>query len=260
MALELYHSDHSTCSQKVRICLAEKGLDWESHVLHFQTGDHLTPEYLKLNPNGVVPTLVHDGEPLIESSVIVEYLDEMFPEPSLVPSDPMQRGRLRAWMRYMEEVPTPAVRVPSFNRVFRPLRYENATQEEFEARIARMPLRKAFYRRMGRIDGFSQDEMDNALAQIRQTCERIDAAIKANGGPWIMGAQYTLIDVTLTPLIQRMADMGYDYLWKDDLPDMVGWFDRVRARPSFSTAFYANTNLSDKYGEYLKQEAGNDND
>ena len=90
---------------------------------------------------------------------------------------------------------------------------------------------------MGRIEGFSQDEMDNALSQIRQTCERIDAAIRDNFGPWIMGEQYTLIDVTLTPLIQRMADMDYGYLWQGDLPDMVGRFDRVRARPSFSTAF-----------------------
>jgi glutathione S-transferase len=131
MGLELYHSDHSTCSQKVRICLAEKGLDWESYVLHFASGDHLTPEYLKLNPNGVVPTLIYGGEPVIESSMIVEYLDEIHPAPSLFPADALGRARLRIWMRYMEEMPTPAVRVPSFNKVFRPLRYENASQADF---------------------------------------------------------------------------------------------------------------------------------
>ena len=258
MGLELYHSDHSTCSQKVRICLAEKGLDWESHVLHFASGDHLTPEYLKLNPNGVVPTLIHDGEPVIESSVIVEYLDEIHPEPALSPADALGRARLRSWMRYMEEVPTPAVRVPSFNKVFRPLRYENATEEEFEARIEKMPLRKAFYRRMGRIDGFSEAEMDNAIAQIRQTCERIDAAIRETGGPWILGDQYTLIDVTLTPLIQRMADMGYAPIWEPDRPEMTAWFERIKARPSFDQAFYKNTNLSEKYGEYLTSEEDRD--
>ncbi|MBS27810.1 MAG: glutathione S-transferase [Alphaproteobacteria bacterium] len=258
MGLELYHSDHSTCSQKVRICLAEKGLEWESHVLHFATGDHLTPEYLKLNPNGVVPTLIHDGEPVIESSVIVEYLDEIYPDPPLSPSDALGRARLRSWMRYMEEVPTPAVRVPSFNRVFRPLRYENASEEEFQARVEKMPLRKAFYRRMGRIDGFSTEEVDNALAQIRQTTERIDASVRDTRGPWIMGAQYTLIDATLTPLIQRMADMSYGRLWEDDLPEMTAWFARIKARPSFDVAFYANTNLSEKYGEYLAPEDESD--
>ncbi|HCP01154.1 MAG: glutathione S-transferase [Alphaproteobacteria bacterium] len=251
MKLELYHSDHSTCSQKVRICLAEKGLDWDSHVLHFSSGDHLTPEYLKLNPNGVVPTLVHNGEPVIESSVIVEYLDEIYPEPSLSPTDPLLRARLRSWMRYMEEVPTPAVRVPSFNKVFRPLRYENATPEDFEARIEKMPLRKAFYRRMGQVDGFSEEEMDNAIAQIRQTCERIDLAVHEIGGPWVLGSQYTLIDVTLTPLIQRMADLGYSHIWKSDFPTVVAWFERIKSRPSFDKAFYANTNVSEKYPQFF---------
>ncbi|MEH6754765.1 MAG: glutathione S-transferase family protein [Alphaproteobacteria bacterium] len=252
MALELYHSGHSTCSQKVRICLAEKGIEWTSHELHFATGDHLTPEYLKLNPNGVVPTLVHDGEPIIESSVIVEYLDEIFPEPSLVPRAPLPRARLRVWMRYMEEVPTPAVRVPSFNQVFRPLRYENMPEEEFQERVEKLPLRKAFYRRMGRIDGFAESEVDNALGQIRQTAERVNAAVIQSGGPWILGSDYTLIDVTLTPLIQRMADLGYAKLWEDDLPEMTAWFGRIQMRPSFDIAFYPGTNVSEKYPQFFK--------
>ena len=252
MTLELYHSGHSTCSQKVRICLAEKSLDWVGHEMRFSSGDHLTPDYLLLNPNGVVPTLIHDGEPLIESSVIVEYLDEIFPEPSLAPREPLARARLRVWMRYMEEVPTPAVRVPSFNQVFRPLRYENMAEAEFQARVEKLPLRKAFYRRRGQIDGFAQAELDNALGQIRQTAERIDKAISETGGPWILGADYTLIDVTLTPLIQRMADLGYAKLWEEDLPGMVGWFDRIKSRPSFDVAFYPGTNVSEKYPQFFE--------
>lgn len=255
MTLELYHSGHSTCSQKVRIVLAEKGVDWQGHEMSFSAGDHLTPEYLKLNPNGVVPTLVHDGAPVIESSVIVEYLDELYPEPSLVPADPLARARMRSWMRYMEEVPTPAVRVPSFNKVFRPLRYENMDEADFQARVERMPLRKAFYRRMGRTDGFSEQEVADSLERIRQTCERIETAIADNGGPWIMGDQYTLIDATLTPLIQRMADLGYASIWAEDLPAMTAWFEAVKARPSFATAFYANTNISEKYSQFFRKGA-----
>jgi glutathione S-transferase len=83
--LELYHNIISTCSQKVRLCFAEKGLTYVDRHFEFRDGGHLSPEYLKLNPNGVVPTLVHDGNPVIDSSVIVEYLDEAFPETSLTP-------------------------------------------------------------------------------------------------------------------------------------------------------------------------------
>ena len=57
--LTLYHANHSTCSQKVRLCLAEKKLSWESQLVNLATNEHLAPEYLQLNPNGVVPTLDH---------------------------------------------------------------------------------------------------------------------------------------------------------------------------------------------------------
>lgn len=118
--LELYHAHISTCSQKVRLCLAEKGLTWTSHPIEFATGEHLTAAYLQLNPNGVVPTLVDDGRPVIDSSVICEYLEEIAAntETTLTPGTPYDRARVRAWLRYIEEVPTAAIRVPSFNGLF----------------------------------------------------------------------------------------------------------------------------------------------
>ena len=67
--LELYHANHSTCSQKVRLCMAEKGLKYKSHLIDLGAKEQLDPEYLKINPNGVVPSLVHDGLIVIDSSV-----------------------------------------------------------------------------------------------------------------------------------------------------------------------------------------------
>jgi len=88
MSLELYHSVNSVCAQKVRVALAEKGLEYESHLMTLR-GDQFDPAYMKLNPNAVVPTLVHDGRIVIESSVILYYLDEAFPSPALMPRDPL---------------------------------------------------------------------------------------------------------------------------------------------------------------------------
>ena len=82
MTLELYNFPASTCSLKVRICLAEKDLKWIDHSFKPHENKHLTQDYLAINPNGVVPTLVHDGTPIIDSSTILEYLDEAFPERS----------------------------------------------------------------------------------------------------------------------------------------------------------------------------------
>ena len=105
MTLELYNSPFSTCSQKTRMCLHEKGLKWENHDVDLLKFEQLSPEYLAINPHGVVPTLVHDGTPIIDSSVIIEYLDEAFPEPGLSPSDLKSRAGMRAWMRYFEDSP-----------------------------------------------------------------------------------------------------------------------------------------------------------
>ena len=116
--LQLYHASHSTCSQKVRIVLHEKGLTFEDIRLDLAKKEQLEPHYLVLNPNGVVPTLVDDGEPVVDSSVICEYLDEKYPQNPLAPSGLIQRANMRSWMRYLEEVPTTAIRMPSFNRAF----------------------------------------------------------------------------------------------------------------------------------------------
>jgi glutathione S-transferase len=74
--LELYTNPMSPCAQKVRIVLAEKGLEWTPHQVSLKDKENLEPWYLELNPLGVVPTLVHDGKPVIESSIICEYLDD----------------------------------------------------------------------------------------------------------------------------------------------------------------------------------------
>ena len=103
--LELYHYDRSTAAQKIRIALAEKDLEWSSRILDTSVGvrEHLRPEYLKLNPRGLVPTLVHDGQPICESQVILEYLEDAFPEYSLRPADPVERARMRLWTKVIDE-------------------------------------------------------------------------------------------------------------------------------------------------------------
>ena len=153
MVLELYHSDYSTCSQKVRLAMAEKGVTFVDHQINVRKGDHLSPEYLAMNPNGVVPTLVHDGGVVTDSSVIIEYLDEVFPDPPLSPADPLGRGRMRSWLRFLEEVPTVAIRYPSFQKVF-VRHFTGLDPEAFDEAARKRPLRTKFYREMGQ-DGFA---------------------------------------------------------------------------------------------------------
>src|SRR4051794_12882738 len=93
----LHHGWRSSASRRVRLCLEEKGLTYESHVVDMARLEHHSPEYLKINPNGVIPTLIHDGRPLHESGTICEYLDEAFPDPPLRPNAPYERALMRNW-------------------------------------------------------------------------------------------------------------------------------------------------------------------
>jgi glutathione S-transferase len=117
--IELYHNDMSVCAQKVRFALAEKELSWQGHHLSLRIGDQQKPEYLKLNPNAVVPTLVDNGTVIIESTVINEYLDDAYPEQRLRPADVAERARMRLWTKQLDESVHAATSVVSSAIAFR---------------------------------------------------------------------------------------------------------------------------------------------
>ena len=97
--LILYHHNISVCAQKVRIALAEKDLSWQGVHVDLMQGQHLKPEFLKVNPRGLVPVLVHDGDPIYESTIILEYLEDAFPQAPLRPTDAKARARISAHRR-----------------------------------------------------------------------------------------------------------------------------------------------------------------
>lgn len=239
--LELYQSDYSTCSQKVRLAMAEKGLVFEDRQINFRRGDHLTPEYLAMNPNGVAPTLVHDGGVVVDSSVIVEYLDEVFPEPSLTPPDSLTRAKMRAWMRFIEEVPTVAIRYPSFQKVF-VQHFAGMSDADFEAAAEKRPLRTKFYKEMGR-DGFDPAVYRDSLDRLRKTAERMESALA--DGPWLTGGDYTLADICVTPTFDRMEDLGMADVWAD-LPGVSDWWYRIKERPNYAVAYYPGSRVTER--------------
>jgi glutathione S-transferase len=102
--IELYHDNLSVCAQKVRIVLAEKNLPWTNRHVNLAAAEHLTPEFKKMNPRGVVPVLVHDGNVIVESSVICSYLDEAFPNPALMPKNPVERAAMRLWCKLPDDI------------------------------------------------------------------------------------------------------------------------------------------------------------
>jgi len=250
MAFKLYNTPISTCSQRVRFVLNSKQLAFDEVKLDLQEGDHLTPDYLKLNPNGVVPTLDHDGQIVIDSNVITEYLDEVAPAGSFTPESPVGRARMRALMHFIDEMPAPAVRVPTFNLALLPS-FQKMSRDAFIAMAESKPLRKEFMMAMGQT-GFPKAEMDAALGRLRRTYERMDAEIEKSGGPWLMGKKITLADVAVMPALVRMHDLNF-VDWQD-LPRVVAWFDNIRAQPAFKATYYPGSLLSERY-PHLREKA-----
>jgi len=230
--LTLYHGRTSVCSLKVRLALAEKGVDFESRLLTLR-GDQYEPAYMKLNPNGVVPTLVHDDKVVIESTVIMHYVDECFPGAALMPADAFARSKVRMTAKLVDEYVHQACTTLTFataNRV--PLM--RLTPEELEAQLAKSPSKKrAEIKRQVVTMGLDAPVVIDALEQHEKLLARIEAAMA--DGPYIAGQDWSLADAAATPYVWRLDKLKLARLW-DKRPGVAGWYERVRARPSFKVA------------------------
>jgi glutathione S-transferase len=218
---------------------------FDEHKLDLFSGDQLKPDYLAINPNGVVPALVHNGEPVIDSAVIMEYLDEVRPEPAcFTPEDAVARARMRSMMRYIDEVPTPAVRIPSYNLAFLP-HFREMSEEDFLALAESKPLRKEFLLTMGRT-GFPEKEINTALDRLNRAVARMDEWLQASGGPFLMGSDITLADIAVMPVIVRMDDINLHEAWADR-PAVGCWLEAIRTHDAFRPTYYHGSLLTEKY-------------
>jgi len=224
--LELYHSVNSVCAQKVRVALAEKGLQYREHLMTLR-GDQFDPQYMKLNPNAVVPTLVHAGRPVIESSVILYYLDEAFPEPALMPSDPHQRARVRMVNKLIDEYVHNACVVLTFATAFRPW-FAGLSRDEMERRMAKSPLKK---RTEYKVDVALHGLESKFAGEAVQSYRKLLDLIEASGGGWLAGDAFSLADIAVIPYVVRLDLLRLTRLW-DERPGVASWYKQALTRPS----------------------------
>lgn len=231
--LALYHNDMSLCAQKVRVGLAEKGLDWEDRHIVLRSGEHQKPWYRKLNRRAVVPTLVHDDKVVTESNVILEYLDEAFPEPALAPRDPYGRAKMRLWTKQLDEdVHDASAAIISFGIAFR---HQYLDKGEFGRQMLNQIPN--VFKRQRRADviakGPDSEHFFIAVQRMVQLLDEMEEALQAH--QWLAGASYSLADVAFTPYLARLEHLN--------ILRMIGqrcrvadWYERCKARPSFELA------------------------
>lgn len=232
--LTLYHHGSSVCAAKVRLVLHDKGAEWEGEYLDILKGEQFTPEYVAINPNAVVPTLIDDGAIIIESTVICEYLDEKFAAPSLQPPTPLGRAAMRLWTKRVDEKLHPMTSVLTYVCSHRHSILEGNSPEQVQKIINETsdPVKRARKREWIEL-GLDAPSARVAVKEFAETLAAMEQTLA--GQPWLAGDTYSLADVALTPYLNRLRMLQMEGFW-ENLPAVADWFDRIRARPSFEPA------------------------
>ncbi len=232
----LYHGMASTCSKKVRLALYEKSIPFESHLLDLQKFEQHAPDYLALNPNGVVPTLVDGGKPVTESSIIIEYIEDAYPQTPLRPRDPHALYKMRLWLKFSDNIAYNAVYAPTWAVLSKRAAADFVSEEKLQQVLNRIPTkeRRERWETVAR-GGFKEGEMQDAYDKMRQCFDRIEASL--TNGPWLAGDSYSLADIAMIPFVDRIRNLRPEFLSYDDYPRLVEWEANVRARPAFDKAF-----------------------
>ncbi len=226
--LHLYHSAISLCSMRVCMTLEEKGLPWISHHLDLAKHETHTPEYFSINPNGVVPTLVHDGVVIIESDDIIEYLDERFPEPPLVPKGAGMKEKVHGWLKLATGMHIKAVKTFIYhNKVRRMLQMSDDTKVRYRKLQKNRDLLE-FHAKASSAEGFSEEEVAYAGRTLHENFGRVEASLREN--EWIAGSEFSLADIAWIPLHFTLIGAGMSF---DAYPRVQTWADVINDRASF---------------------------
>lgn len=227
----------SICAAKVRIAMAEKDEEWHGHLLDLIGGDQFKPDYVKLNPKSVVPTLVHDDKIVVESNVIIEYLDDAFPDPPLRLADAYDRACMRLLLKRLDDGSDGIHRdmsVISFGAGYRTqLLAKTANKTELDAQIdksmnsnSKRWLRDVIHR------GVASEDFVNAIWNIDKLLSDFEDILQHS--PWLAGGDYSLADTAYTSYMTRLEMLNFTSMW-ENRPRVTEWYTRLKNRESFKS-------------------------
>src|SRR6202166_4197006 len=231
----LHHGGGSSASRRERLCLEGKGLSYQGHVVEMAKMEHHSPDYLKINPLGVIPTLIHDGRPLHESGTICEYLDESFPDPPLRPEAPYERAEMRNWIRHIDGLIGNLI---IFNwRHHLQKTAQQWSDEELAEKLKNIPSkeRQEAWLRVAR-KPYTEEEREAARAKlVSQLLDRMEQALKPSG--WLVGKAYSIADIAAVPFVKRIdEEIAPHEVAANKHPRVADWWAKIQARAAFAQA------------------------
>lgn len=229
--VHLFHSPFSNCSQRSRLVLEEKGIAWQSHPIDLMAFEHLTPDYQSLHPKGVVPALVHDGMAVVESHDIIQYLDDHFAGPRLMPQTDAEKARVLPWMELGDDLQI-SIKTLTYERLFREKFPPTPEKYAFYAAHQRNPALVDFFRQF--LEGFDPAALAAAQATVEAFLARADKALASQS--YLAGDAVSLADFSAVVNVHRADKLGLNLARHAKLAD---WYGRMARRPSFAAAILA---------------------
>lgn len=235
--LTLFNHNLSVCVQKVRLAMSEKGLDWQDRDIDLMKGEQVSPDYLKINPKGVVPAIDHDGRTVVESTIILEYLDDAFPEHPLRPETPIDRAAMRVWTKTPDDGLHAACGTVSYAAAFGQQVLAYHGREALNERLAKLPDRARAARQRELLDkGVDASFLPDHVKLHDKVLGEMEARLA--GHDWLAGPDYSLAECALLPYLWRLERLNFEGMWADR-PAVADWFARCKARPSWDRAMEA---------------------
>ena len=224
--LHLYHGDISNCTMRVRMTLIEKGLDWTSHHLDLRKKENISEDHFGINPNGLVPTLVHDGVVHIESNDKIDYLDRAFPEPPLRASG--NEGEMLEWLRLAWSVHVPAIKPFVYATMIQKKVKKTAEEQRKYDSLQKNEELKDFHSKHAGSAAFEEEDLVRSKEILADCFGRLDAAL--DGKDWIMGDRFTLADISWIPVFFVLTGCGYPF---DVYRNITRWAKSFNDRKSY---------------------------
>ena len=233
--LTLYSFGPGANSLKPMLALYEKGLPFTPHFLDPAKFEHHDDWYKKINPRGQVPALDHDGKIITESTVICEYLEDVFPnDKPLRPKDPYLIAQMRIWTKWVDEYFCWCVSTIGWERMVSQMA-RAISDEEFEEKVKRIPIPEQQTKWRNARAGFPKEVLDEEMRKVRVSIARLEERLSES--PWLAGPDYTLADICNFAIANGMERGFADTVNETATPHIMDWLRRINDRPAAKEMF-----------------------
>jgi glutathione S-transferase len=234
MTLKYYHAEPAANSLKSMIPLLEKGLDFQSVYVNLHTFEQHSEWFLAINSEGQVPVLDHDGVIVTHTTVINEYLEDVFPDMPLRPRNPAEAARMRYWNKFVDEHVMNHVSMHGWHRMVGIIA-RKIEGGEFEKLMERIPLPDQRKKWRTARSGFSGADLANATEKIVYAMDKVEKQLGQTA--WLAGNHFTLADINFYAMCGMMAERMFPELEiARRCPRLVQWRENVTERPAVARA------------------------